>query len=168
VALLLKAAEAGDVAAQYQLWQHYRGDGRNEKNALKYLKQAASAKSEAQNPTYARSAIMDLAEHYLSNAHGEPQPDKAIKLLSRAAKQKYSLASYMLGLLFKEGKLVPQDMTEAAKWFRHGMEYGGHAGCTYELGLCYEKGLGVSQDATRAERYFKIAQDKNYEPALAR
>jgi TPR repeat protein len=165
VDLLLKAADAGDVAAQYQLWQHYSIDGKDEKKALKYLKQAASAKAEAQNPTYARSAIMDLAEHYLKK---EPDPDRAIKLLSRAAKQKYSRASYMLGMLYKEGALVPQNMAEAAKWFRHGMEFGGHAGCTYELGLCYEHGLGVSQDATRAERYFKIARDKNYELALAR
>ncbi len=164
VELLRKAAEAGDVEAQYKLWKYYSLDDRDRRKALNYLKMAASVKAEAANAIYARSAIMDLAEIYLSTGYGEPQPDKAIKLLIRATKQKYSLASYMLAMLYKEGKLVPQDMTEAAKWFRHGLEYGGHAACTYELGLCYEKGLGVTQDTARAERYFKIAADKGFAP----
>ena len=54
-------------------------------------------------------------------------------------------AQTMLGLVYAEGKGVPQEHAEAAKWFRRAATRG-HAEAQFALGVLYGLGKGVPQD----------------------
>jgi|TARA_E500000178_G_scaffold40292_1_gene36191 TPR repeat protein len=54
-------------------------------------------------------------------------------------------AQTMLGLVYAEGKGVPQEHAEAAKWFRRAATRG-HAEAQFALGVLYGLGEGVPQD----------------------
>jgi TPR repeat protein len=46
--------------------------------------------------------------------------------------------------MYRSGQGVPQDYTEAAKWYRKAAEQG-DTEAQYNLGLAYTKGLGAPQ-----------------------
>jgi TPR repeat protein len=54
-------------------------------------------------------------------------------------------AQTMLGLVYAEGKGVPQEHAEAAKWFRRAATRG-HAEAQFALWVLYGLGEGVPQD----------------------
>ena len=54
-------------------------------------------------------------------------------------------AQTMLGLVYAEGKGVPQEHAEAAKWFRRAATRG-HAEAQFALEVLYGLGEGVPQD----------------------
>ena len=58
--------------------------------------------------------------------------------------QGYAPAQYNLGVMYHEGSGVPQDDTEAVKWYRTAAEQG-YALAQHNLGLMYQMGLGVPQ-----------------------
>ena len=53
-----------------------------------------------------------------------------------AAEQGVWLAQYTLGYMYAEGRGVPQDETEAVRWFRLAADQG-HAAASYFLGGLY-------------------------------
>ena len=55
----------------------------------------------------------------------------------------------MIGLLYANGKGVPQDDQQAVAWFRNAAEKG-HAPAQHNLGAMYYKGRGVPQDDQQA------------------
>ena len=61
-----------------------------------------------------------------------PDYDGAAKWYRKSANQGYAKAQYTLGLLYLEGKGVPQDKAEAIKWFRKAAKQG-HAEAKEEL-----------------------------------
>ncbi|GHT46313.1 hypothetical protein FACS189454_07260 [Planctomycetales bacterium] len=70
---------------------------------------------------------------------------------------------YELGCCYIHGADVPQDYTEAVRWFRKSAEQG-NANAQYELGCCYTYGAGVPQDYTEAVRWLrKSAEQGNVE-----
>jgi len=72
-------------------------------------------------------------------------------------------------MLFSRG--VPQDYTEAAKWFRKAADQG-NADAQYGLGLLYFKGLGVPQNYAIAHMWLNLGaaggneEAANYRDAL--
>ncbi len=58
------------------------------------------------------------------------------------AEQGNALAQFNLGLMYMEGKGVPQDDAEAVKWYRKAAEQG-VTEAQYNLGLMYDDGRGV-------------------------
>src|ERR1017187_4656498 len=74
----------------------------------------------------------------------------------KAADQGLVKAQSKLGLLYHNGKGVPQDDSQAALWFRKAAEKGYHP-AQYGLGLMYVKGQGVPQDYTEAYFWFEVA-----------
>ena len=53
---------------------------------------------------------------------------------------------------------VPQDYTEALKWFHKAAEQG-DVNAQYNLGQMYDKGLGIPQDYTEAIKWYrKVAE----------
>ena len=68
-------------------------------------------------------------------------------------------AQTMLGLMYAEGKGVPQDDTKAAAWYRRAAEQG-HAGAQFGLGLMYNDGRGVPQDNVAAQMWLNLAASK--------
>jgi len=71
--------------------------------------------------------------------------DTALQECSNLAKQGSPGAQYALGVLYAEGKGVPQDYKEAARWFLLSADQG-EALAQYNPGHMYDAGNGVRQD----------------------
>lgn len=74
------------------------------------------------------------------------------KLLILAQKGE-AKAQYHLGVLFNDGKGVPQDFAQAAKWYTQAASQG-HIKAQLYLGLLYQKGQGVEQDYRQAAMHY--------------
>jgi TPR repeat protein len=72
------------------------------------------------------------------------------------AEQGHAEAQYNLGGMYAEGRGVPQDYGEAAKWFRKAAEQG-HAEAQYNLGGMYFRGRGVPRDFVLAHMWFNLS-----------
>lgn len=64
-----------------------------------------------------------------------------------------AIAQRALGSMFEYGQGVPQDLAEAAKWYRKSAEQG-DAGAQSLLGWMYREGRGVPRDDPEATRWF--------------
>ena len=70
-------------------------------------------------------------------------------------------AQNILGVIYVEGKVVPQDYRVAMLWYRKAAEQG-HAGAQNTLGAMYARGLGVPLDYKTAMLwYLKAAEQGN-------
>jgi hypothetical protein len=81
-----------------------------------------------------------------------------------AAKQGDAPAQFTLGLMYDSGDGVPQDHSEAAKWYRLAAEQG-HDTAQYALGLMYATGEGVSQDYSEAAKWYHLAAEQGIDYA---
>jgi TPR repeat protein len=81
---------------------------------------------------------------------------KALQLFRPMAEQGDAKAQHFLGVMYVNGKGVPQDFAEAVKWYRKAADQG-YAGAQNNLGLMYLKGNGVPQDYVQAHRWFNLA-----------
>ena len=77
------------------------------------------------------------------------------------AKAKLGDANFeaILGLIYADGKEVPQNYTKAAYWFRLSANQG-NAIAQLLLGLFYEKGQGVPQNAAKAKYWYRLAANQ--------
>ena len=69
----------------------------------------------------------------------------ALKNLRPLAKRGVADAQFYLGMMYYEGKGVPQDYAMAFRWLRKAA-LEGHASAQYALGWMYNTGQGVLQD----------------------
>ena len=67
-----------------------------------------------------------------------------LKLLKPLATQGDPFAQSFLGVMYENGRGVPQDYDEAVKWYRLAAAQG-DAHAQYNLGVMYENGKGVPQ-----------------------
>ena len=72
------------------------------------------------------------------------------------AEQGNAAAQFNLGLMYYNGKGVPQDYAEAFKWWRLAAEQG-DAIAQSNLGSLYEYGQGVLQDNIMAHMWYNLA-----------
>ena len=70
-------------------------------------------------------------------------------------------AQFNLGISYENGKGVPKDFMEAAKWYQKAADQG-HDGAQYNLGVCYAKGEGVPKDMVMAYMWFKLSSANGY------
>ena len=61
--------------------------------------------------------------------------------------------------MYAKGEGVPQNHTEAARWYRRAAELG-HAGAQFNLGVMYDKGEGVPQNHAEAARWYRRAAEQ--------
>ena len=81
----------------------------------------------------------------------------ALSLWRPLAEQGSARAQNNVGVLYENGKGVPQDVVEAVKWYRLAAEQG-YAGAQNNLGLIYAIGRGgVPQDPLHAYMWFSLA-----------
>ena len=66
---------------------------------------------------------------------------------------------------YRAGRGLPQDFSQAAKWFERAANKG-LAPAQYDLGVLYFYGLGVSADPERARPLLEAAVQQNYVPAM--
>jgi TPR repeat protein len=69
-------------------------------------------------------------------------------------------AQYNLGFQYASGRVVPQDIAEASRWYRLAAEQG-HTGAQSNLGIAYYAGFGVPQDAVESVRWFRLAAERD-------
>jgi TPR repeat protein len=85
----------------------------------------------------------------------------ALKELRPLAEQGHAGAQFYLGVMYENGRGVPQDYKEAAKWFHKAAEQG-DADAQNNLGVMYAEGQGVPQDYTEAAKWFRKAAEQGY------
>ena len=68
-------------------------------------------------------------------------------------------AQNWLGVMYQNGKGVPQDDAEAVKWYHKAAEQG-NSYAQYNLGVMYRNGKGVSQDNAEAVKWFRKAAEQ--------
>jgi TPR repeat protein len=66
--------------------------------------------------------------------------------------------------MYRSGKGVAQDQTEAGNWFRIAADQG-HMDAQYNIGRHYESGQGVPKDFEEAKRWYRGAADRGHGPA---
>ena len=75
------------------------------------------------------------------------------------AEQGDILAQFSLGVMYEEGKGVPENDAEAVKWYRKAAEQG-LAAAQSSLGFMYSSGEGVPQDYVKAGEWFRRAAEQ--------
>ena len=67
----------------------------------------------------------------------------------------YAVGQYSLGLMYNNGRGVPRDDAEAARWYRLAADQG-LTEAQYNLGLLYVTGRGVSRNDVTAYMWFDL------------
>ncbi len=73
-------------------------------------------------------------------------------------------AQHNLGMAYAEGRSVPQNYTEAARWYRMSARQG-YPYSQYELGYLYETGKGISRSPHTATQWYRKAAEQGYASA---
>jgi len=113
--------------------------------------------------SFAAASLFDDA----SAAYERGDYVQGMKLFRQLAAQGHQWAQRRLGLIYAEGRGVPQDYQEAVKWFRLAAAQG-NVPAQYSLGLAYEKGQGVPQDYQEALNWYRLAAAREDEWAQTR
>ena len=74
-------------------------------------------------------------------------------------------AAYEVAVRFADGRLVPTNNEEAARWFERAAKKG-FAPAQFRLGGLYEKGLGVKKNLAAARDLYRAAADKGHGKAM--
>ena len=83
------------------------------------------------------------------------EPD-SLQALKEQAVQGDAKVQYDLGVRYHKGQGVPQEYTEALKWYRLAAAQG-LAGAQYNLGAMYANGQGVRRDDVQTYQWFYLA-----------
>ncbi len=90
--------------------------------------------------------------------------ETALREFRPLAEQGDADAQYNLGLMYDEGRGVPEDDAEAVKWYRKAAEQG-DAEAQFNLGFMYGQGHGVAQDYVQAHMWSNLAAAQGDETA---
>ncbi|TAH65739.1 MAG: hypothetical protein EWM45_13830 [Rhodopseudomonas palustris] len=86
-------------------------------------------------------------------------------LLRNAALKGDPNAAYEVGVRFAEGRGVPVNYDEAAKWYQRAAQ-AEVVPAIFRIGTLYEKGLAVKKDIETARRYYTIAAERGNAKAM--
>ncbi len=84
----------------------------------------------------------------------------AIRELRPLAEQGHANAQIILGLMYDNGRGVPQDYAKALRWWRKAAEQG-NAKAQSKLGFMYRNGLGVPQDYVQAHMWYNLVASRS-------
>ncbi|TCV89006.1 tetratricopeptide repeat protein [Sulfurirhabdus autotrophica] len=87
-----------------------------------------------------------------------------VKQLIKSAQEGDINAQFNLGVLYFEGKDVPQNYLEAAKWYGRAADQGDKQ-AQFNLGLMCYRGIGIPQNYLYAYELFTLAAEKGEERA---
>lgn len=106
------------------------------------------AREEAEHGVAAAQAAVGVM--YLTGEGVEPDAEKALTWLLKAAEQSDADAQYNLGVVFETGffGMRPPDPVEAVTWYRRAASQG-HDGAQYNFGVAYAEGKSVPPDQLR-------------------
>jgi TPR repeat protein len=146
-----KAAEQGNVAAEYELGVIYtNGEGvaQDYAEAVRWYRKAANQGL--------GDAQYELGNAYVTGRGVTQDFAEAAKSYRQAAEAGHTDAQWNLGAAYYLGNGVAQDYSEAAKWFLEAARRG-HADAQCDLGAAYRDGRGVIQDFGAAAEWFSKA-----------
>jgi uncharacterized protein len=83
----------------------------------------------------------------------------ALRLLRPLADQGNAVAQFILGVMYDNGKGVPQNDAEAMNWYREAADRG-ETNAQCNLGTMYLTGQGVPQDYAEALKWYRKAADQ--------
>jgi localization factor PodJL len=127
---------------------------------------AAAAPTAAPPSTDITGAIPAASERRSAMGAASSLPDTIGGPALRAAALKGDpAAAYEVGMRFADGKGVPQNFDEAAKWYDRAAQ-AGIVPAIFRLGTFYEKGLGVKKDPDLARRYYVQASEHGNAKAM--
>jgi localization factor PodJL len=86
-------------------------------------------------------------------------------VLRAAALKGDASAAYEIGMRYADGKGVPANFDEAAKWYDRAAQ-AGVVPAIFRLGTLYEKGLSVKKDIDIARRYYLQAAERGNAKAM--
>jgi uncharacterized protein len=95
------------------------------------------------------------------------EDEATAKELRKSAEGGDASARNALGLLYYEGKGVPQDYRQAKQWFEEAAKQG-HAGAQVNLGTLYLRGEGAPESAQMALFWFRRAAEQGDALAFAK
>jgi len=149
--LYLMAAQRGHPHAQkYVALGYRRGLGLpvDPKQAAYWQEKA----SEQTGPE-ATVAFIEAFEQRETEVHSDKEVfDEFLRQADKGTTRAY----FYVGAAYTAGVGVPQDYTEAEKWYRKAADLELHAGLE-ALGLFYQLGQGVTQDRIEAQTWYLIA-----------
>lgn len=88
----------------------------------------------------------------------------ALRLFRPLADQDNAYACYNLGVMYRDGKGVPQNYAEALRLFRLAADQG-WANARFNIGVMYGSGQGVPQNYVEAGRWYRLAADQGFAQA---
>ncbi|HEY1153783.1 MAG TPA: hypothetical protein VGE73_08030 [Pseudolabrys sp.] len=96
----------------------------------------------------------------------EKLPESIGSLTLRTAAQKGNpAAAYEIAVRYSEGKGVPANLDEAAKWYDRAAQ-GGIVPAIFRVGTLYEKGISFKKDLELARRYYLMAAERGSAKAM--
>jgi TPR repeat protein len=147
---MLARAQAGDLAAQFELAAHYAEDSSTKGNlalAVQWYERAAD-----QGHAVAEYRLASLYEKGRGVAK---DIERAKELYQRAAEKGNIRAMHNLGVLAAEGSDGKPNYTSAALWFSKAAGYG-IKDSQYNFAVLLARGLGVPRDFVRSYTWFAI------------
>lgn len=162
-----KTADSGQITLQQPVVKAPPppASSKSEKEAAKATLEtppepAASANNEAAAPA-STAAPMPTAETAKPAESGPAtaSADDSLAALRRAAEGGDPAAQTQLGLAYRNGKGVPQDLTEAVKWYGRAAEKN-YAEAQAYLGFMYMTGRGVRRNDVEAAKWHRKAAEQ--------
>ena len=89
-------------------------------------------------------------------APASPPIDISAEDLHKQAAQGIAWAQHNLGVLYDNGRGVPQDYVKARGWYEKAAAQG-NAWAQHNLGVLYDNGRGVAQDSVKAFMWLDLA-----------
>ncbi len=146
---LKRAAEAGHVDAEQQLYHHY-ADLEDRSKTLRWLRVAA----ERGNPEW----MNYLGEALRDGSYSRKNVRAAAEWCRRAAEAGVEGGAHNYGYTLFHGRGVKRDRAAAAHWYEVASRRGwGRDACMFNLGLMYRSGEGVEKDLATALYWFRRA-----------
>ena len=106
-------------------------------------------------PVWAAEGEWDQAK----SAHERGDYAAEIALVRPMSEKGYPFAQFNLGVLYDQGKGVPQDNAQAMQWYQKAAEQG-LPQAQINLGIMYEEGQGVPVDNVRAYFWYTLADSQ--------
>jgi TPR repeat protein len=93
------------------------------------------------------------------SAHERGDHAAEVAIIRPMAEKGYAFAQFNMGVLYDQGKGVPQDNALAIQWYQKAAEQG-LPQAQVNLGIMYQEGQGVKQDYIRAYFWYALADSQ--------
>ena len=152
---MVKSGGLGGVITSYSIHYTKLYDKQNFERSLL----EGFARSDAQASRPAKQAVT-----WRMGDSGDGIDETTMKQLRRAAEFNDAEAQYRLGIMYRAGRGVAQDVPQGAFWLHKAAEQG-QVEAQYQLGCLFREGTGVARDEMQAAAWFRKAAENGHADA---